>query len=256
MRDDTAGANAPAGGVSPDANDRSAAVGSQPITADGHRADATRGDGGAVSEAGDRRTRVDLEEDDMARLHSARQRRGVHWSVAVSREAACVGTEGTRAEAVNARSEGGHVRAVRRAGSGAPRACRACARISAPACRTRPGTPAGALRESIAGLGAAAPCCRRCHRAAKAAHRRPAGRSVAMAARRRTQLVRACNGVEQAHAVSGWRISEGARACGADGSTSPGGPGEALRALSRAPHVRAVRRAGSGAPRASRACPT
>ena len=47
VRDDTAGANAPTGGVSPNANGRSAAVGSQPITADGHGSEVT-----AMSAAG------------------------------------------------------------------------------------------------------------------------------------------------------------------------------------------------------------
>ena len=90
----------------------------------------------------------------------------------------------------------------------------------------------------------------------KSGCRRPAAHRTALAARGKVRLVWAFNGVEQPHAVSGWRISEGARARESDGSTIPGGPGGALRALCRAPHVRAARRAGSGAPRACRECST
>ena len=83
-----------------------------------------------------------------------------------------------------------------------------------------------------------APCC-------------PRRRSVKVGDRAR--LAEACKGVDQAHPVGGWRISEGARACGADQSTILGGHGHARGALSRRLGWRAVRRVGWGAPGSCRA---
>ena len=48
--------------------------------------------------------------------------------------------------------------------------------------------------------------------------RRVLAQSVAVAARGGVEVVEACDGVNQAHAVGGWWIREGARAWEADGS--------------------------------------
>ena len=84
--------------------------------------------------------------------------------------------------------------------------------------------------------------------ATKSAIRRPAAHSAMVAARGRVRLIEACQGVEQAYAVSRWWVSEGARARGADGSPPRGGSGDARVALDRSDRSRATRRAGRGAP--------
>ena len=84
--------------------------------------------------------------------------------------------------------------------------------------------------------------------APKAAQSREAALGVAVAARDRDQLVQACNGVEQAHAVSGWGITKGARACEADGSTVRAAGGHAPHSLGRSSGARAVSLARGGAP--------
>ena len=66
--------------------ERSAATNHGLATADRRRAYANRGDGGVAGEAGGRRARADLEEDDMARLQSTRGQRGAAGSVAAKRE--------------------------------------------------------------------------------------------------------------------------------------------------------------------------
>ena len=69
-----------------------------------------------------------------------------------------------------------------------------------------------------------------------------------MTARGGARLIEACQGVEQAYAVSHQRVSEGARARGADGSPSRGGSGDARVALDRSEGSRAMRCVGRGAP--------
>jgi hypothetical protein len=93
--------------------------------------------------------------------------------------------------------------------------------------RERPGSPREAHGETHAARRATTPLGGLQAAQPKAPDRGPAAYRVALAARGRVRLVEACKGVEQAHAVSGGRIREGARARGADGSTGRGGPVDA-----------------------------
>ena len=61
----------------------------------------------------------------------------------------------------------------------------------------------------------------------KMTRRRPAADRATLAVRAEARLIWACQGVEEPHPVSSWRISEGARAREADGSRNRGRTGDA-----------------------------
>ena len=100
-------------------------------------------------------------------------------------------------------------------------------RISTRTCREHPGSPRQAHGERSGAHRAATPLSGPRGRNRKSGNRRVSARGAALAARGEARLIWACERVDQAHAVSGWRISKGARACEADGSPDGRGSGDA-----------------------------
>ena len=88
----------------------------------------------------------------------------------------------------------------------------------------------------------------------KCGHRRRTAPERRVAARGRAKRIQACQGGKEAHAVSGWRVAQDARAHEMDGLAVGGGFGAGAKRLSGATCAQRGRRAGHNAHASRAAC--